>query len=87
MASRGELAAAKWSIDEIREHIGATSLGYLSIEGAVEAVGKPKDHFCLACFNGDYPIEVPKDLQKDMFEKPKVGAFATVQSGQKVLDF
>jgi amidophosphoribosyltransferase len=87
MASRGELAAAKWSIEEIRERIGATSLGYLSIDGAVKAVGKSQDQFCLACFNGDYPIEVPEDLKKDMFEKPKVGAFATVQSGQGKLDF
>ncbi|MER3466524.1 MAG: hypothetical protein C4340_05220, partial [Armatimonadota bacterium] len=79
--------AFRRSVEEIRQHIGATSLGYLSIEGAVEAVGKRKDHFCLACFNGDYPIEVPEELKKDMFEKPKVGAFATVQSGQGKLDF
>ena len=87
MASRGELAAAKWSLDEIREHLGATSLGYLSLEGVVRATGSPKDRFCLACFNGDYPIRVPSELKKDMFEKPKVGAFATVRSGQGTLGF
>ncbi len=87
MASKGQLAAAKWSIDEIREHIGATSLGYLSADGVVKAVGKPKDSFCLACFNGDYPIEVPLQVQKDVFERPKVGAFATVSAGQGALDF
>ena len=87
MARRGELAAAKWSVEEIRQHIGATSLGYLSIDGAVRAVGKPKNTFCLACFNGDYPIPVPVEVQKDIFEKPKVGAFATVRSGQPALEF
>ena len=86
MASKGELAAAKWSIEEICEQIGATSLGYLSVDGVVDAVGLPKDKFCLACFNGDYPIRVPADVQKDVFERPKVGAFATVSAGQRQLD-
>jgi amidophosphoribosyltransferase len=87
MARKGELAAAKWSVDEIRKEIGATSLGYLSVDGVVAAVGKPKDTFCLACFNGDYPIHVPEQVRKDVFEKPKVGAFATVKAGQAALDF
>jgi amidophosphoribosyltransferase len=87
MASRGELAAAKWSLEEIREQINASSLGYLSIDGVVAAVERPKVEFCLACFNGDYPIDVPPDVQKDAFEKPKVGAFATVRSGQGSLEF
>lgn len=83
MCSRGELAAARMSIEEIREHVGATSLGYLSIEGAVEAVGRGKDQFCLACFNGEYPISIPAELGKDAFDKPpEVGQFAAVASGQ-----
>ncbi len=86
MASRGELAAAKWTIEEIKQHIGATSLGYLNPDGAVKSVGKPRDEFCLACFTGEYPIPVPDQVQKDLFEKPKVGAFATVRSGQGLLE-
>jgi amidophosphoribosyltransferase len=86
MASKGELAAAKWSIEEISERIGATSLGYLSVDGVVKAVGGDKGRYCLACFNGDYPISVPLDVQKDVFEKPKVGEFATVTAGQGKLD-
>jgi amidophosphoribosyltransferase len=81
------LAAAKWSVEKIREHIGATTLGYLSIEGAVEAVGRPKNEFCLACFNGDYPIAVPEGVRKDVFEGAKTGAFATVTAGQARLEF
>ena len=88
MASKGELAAAKWSVEEIREHLGATSLGYLSVEGTVRAVGDGKNGFCLACFNGDYPISVPRDLNKLAFEEPpEVGQIGVVQRGQlKLLD-
>ncbi|MCB8932838.1 MAG: amidophosphoribosyltransferase [Chthonomonadaceae bacterium] len=86
MCSRGELAAARMTIDEIRAHVGASSLGYLSIDGAVEAVGRGKDQFCLACFNGEYPIPVPADLRKDAFDTPPdVGQFAAVASGQPLL--
>lgn len=87
MASRGELAAAKWTEEEIRERIGATTLGYLSIDGVVKAVGRKKNRFCLACFDGDYPIPVPEEVRKDVFERPKVGAFATVTMKQSSLPF
>jgi amidophosphoribosyltransferase len=88
MASKGELAAAKWSVDEIRQHLGATSLGYLSIDGTKRAVGSGKNGFCLACFNGDYPIDVPKDLNKLAFEQPpEVGEIGVVRRGQlKLID-
>ncbi|MBX3120254.1 MAG: amidophosphoribosyltransferase [Fimbriimonadaceae bacterium] len=83
MASKGELAAAVMTVQEIKDHIGATSLGYLSIPGAVRAVGKKSDKFCLACFSGEYPIPVPEKVRKDAFEHPpEVGEFATVASGQ-----
>lgn len=83
MCSRGELAAARMSIEEIRKHIGATSLGYLSIQGATEAVGSATGGYCLACFNGQYPIPVPENLSKEAFERvPDVGQIATIQSKQ-----
>ena len=64
MATRWELIAAQKTIPEIRDVIGADSLGYISIDGLVEAVGLPKDIFCLACFTGDYPIEVQLEMDK-----------------------
>ena len=83
MASKGELAAAKMSIEELGKEIGATTLGYLSIEGAVKAVGKTKDQFCLASFSGDYPIPVPNNLSKSAFdEPPEFGEIATISHGQ-----
>jgi amidophosphoribosyltransferase len=64
MATRWELIAARKSIPEIRDFIGADSLGYLSIEGLVESVGLPEDRLCLACLTGDYPIPVQLEMDK-----------------------
>jgi amidophosphoribosyltransferase len=62
MATRDELIAARQSIEEIRAHVGATSLHYLTLEGLQESTGLPRDRFCRACFDGDYPIDVPEEL-------------------------
>lgn len=64
MATRWELIAAQKSIPEIRDFIGADSLGYLSIDGLIKAVGLPRDIFCLACFTGNYPIPVQLEMDK-----------------------
>jgi len=71
MASRWELIAAQKTIPEIRDFIGADSLGYLSIDGLIKAVALPKDTFCLACFTGDYPIPVQLDMDKLALETAK----------------
>ena len=64
MATRWELIAAQKTIPQIRNYIGADSLGYLSIEGLVRAVGLPRENFCMACFTGDYPIPVQLQMDK-----------------------
>jgi len=51
-----ELIGANKTVESIREYIGADSLGYLSLEGLLAAVGSKGDGFCTACLNGDYPI-------------------------------
>ncbi|MCB0826135.1 MAG: amidophosphoribosyltransferase [Armatimonadetes bacterium] len=86
MASKGELIAAVKSIDEISQHLGASSLGYLSVDGAMDAVGEGERRFCRACFTGNYPIPVPDKLSKLAFEEPPdVGEMATVSTGQMSL--
>ena len=67
-----ELIAATKSVDEIRQFIGADSLGYLSIEGVLAALDLPYDRFCFACFDGNYPEPVPYDVEhrKFMLEEP-----------------
>lgn len=79
MSSRGELVAARHSVSEICDLLGADSLGYLSIEGAVEAVGRPASSFCLACFDGRYPVPVEGARDKFAFEGPEVGELTTVR--------
>ncbi len=74
MAKQKELIAAQKSVEEIREHIGATSLGYLSIQGLVRAIGLKRDKFCLACFDGKYPIEIPDDVKVSKFAFEPKGA-------------
>ena len=64
MATRRELIAAQKTLSEIKEIIGADSLGYLSLEGLIAAVGLPQDKFCLACFTGHYPLPVQLEMGK-----------------------
>jgi amidophosphoribosyltransferase len=64
MATKWELIAARKTVPEIREHLGADSLGYLSLDGLIRAVDLPRDIFCLACFTGVYPIPVQIEMDK-----------------------
>jgi len=57
MDTEDQLAAARYSVEEIRRMIGATSLAYLSVDGMVAATGRPKGRLCRACFDGEYPVE------------------------------
>jgi amidophosphoribosyltransferase len=70
MPTRHELVASDLSVEEIRRFVGADSLGYLSLDGMVAATGAPKDDFCRACFDGEYPIEVPGGVGKFLLEQP-----------------
>jgi amidophosphoribosyltransferase len=69
MARRGELIAAHSDVDGIRRHIGADSLGYLSLEGMISATGAQADELCSACFTGDYPMPVQLELDKTVLER------------------
>jgi amidophosphoribosyltransferase len=60
MATRDELIAARLSVDDIGRAIGADSIGYLSPDGLLRAIGVPRDRFCTACLTGLYPLPVPE---------------------------
>lgn len=64
--SADQLIAAGNTVEKIAEYLGLDSLHYLSLDGLVEATGMDKDGFCLACFNGVYPIEPDKNFHKDV---------------------
>ena len=70
MASRKELLAANNTVPEIREFIGADTLGYLSVKGLMKVVGGEGGGFCDACFTGNYPVPVQLELDKLVLETP-----------------
>lgn len=71
-ATKKELIANKLSVPEIKKHVEADSLGYLSIGGLIKATGLKKEEFCLACFNNDYPIKLDKEKGKFILEEKHV---------------
>ena len=68
MPTRQELIAADLTVDQIRSYVSADSLGYLSLEGMVAAAGDGKETFCRACFDGEYPIDIPEGAGKYVLE-------------------
>lgn len=69
---RSELIAHTRSVDEIRAFLGVDSLAYLSLEGMLGCVNGRDPDYCSACFSGEYPIPVPDEFRKDVFETPVV---------------
>ncbi|SNX53033.1 amidophosphoribosyltransferase [Thermoanaerobacterium sp. RBIITD] len=65
--TKKELVGATMTVQEICDYIGADSLNFLSVEGLRKSVGKK--NICAACFDGVYPMEVPKEGNKYLFEK------------------
>ena len=63
-ASRAELIANGLDVEEIRNSIGADSLGYVSLDGLIEATRVPAQRLCTACFTGHYPITIPTDMSE-----------------------
>jgi amidophosphoribosyltransferase len=68
-ADPDELIAANKTVDEVREHIGATSLAYLSLEGLQASTRRPASQFCRACLTRDYPTAIPREARKLQFER------------------
>ncbi|MFQ5883952.1 MAG: amidophosphoribosyltransferase [Thermoplasmata archaeon] len=58
MKTRDQFVANNRSVQEIEKEIGADSLGYISLEGLVEAIGYPKEELCVGCLTGEYPVEI-----------------------------
>ena len=63
-ATKSELIAATKSVAQIREHLKVDTLGYLSIKGMVHAINLPHKDLDLACFNGEYPVNIPEAVQE-----------------------
>ncbi len=69
---RNKLMAANYSLDEIRKYLNADSLHYLSQEGMVKATGLPTNSFCMACYDGNYPVPYDPTVDKQIMERRRV---------------
>ncbi len=84
-ATRAELIANGLDVAEIAASVGADSLGYISLDGMIEATKQPADRLCHACFTGQYPIELPDErlLGKHLLEPtfaPQVSALPVLNN-------
>ena len=66
---RSKLMAANHSLSEIQKYLNADSLAYLSQEGMVAATGLRREGFCMACYDGDYPVPYDPTLDKTIIER------------------
>lgn len=63
-STKGELIACQHTVEEVQTYIGLDSLCYLSLQGMLDATDGNENGFCLACFNGKYPIKPEDDVSK-----------------------
>jgi amidophosphoribosyltransferase len=71
---RSKLMAANHSREEIRRYLNADSLHYLSKEGMIKATGLSKNSFCMACYDGNYPVAYDPKTDKEIMERRRARA-------------
>jgi len=69
-STKGELIAARKTVDELRDYLGLDSLHYLSLPGLLDSTGveSPENNFCKACFDGCYPVGFDDIVSKTCLE-------------------
>lgn len=70
MATKKELIAANYGIEEIKEQLDIDTLGYITLHALVEAIGMPEENLCLGCLNERYPTELPEGIEAETYYKP-----------------
>ena len=70
MATKKELIAANYIVDEIQEQLDIDTLGYITLPALVKAIGMPEEDLCLGCLNEVYPTELPDDIEAETYYKP-----------------
>ncbi|MCT0248952.1 amidophosphoribosyltransferase [Synechococcus sp. CS-205] len=76
--NQDQLIAARLNLAEISDHLGVDSLAYLSQEGMLEAAHDQASHFCTACFDGNYPIEMDDAVRSSKLMLEPTGLAARV---------
>jgi amidophosphoribosyltransferase len=74
---RNQLIAANRTVEEIREYLEVDSLHFLSLEGMLKCMNKPADHYCTACWSGDYRLDVNRPITKLGLERHQLKMFST----------
>ena len=67
--TRSELLASNLTVQEIEDYLDVDSLSYLTLDRLIEATGTSNAGFCSACLTGEYPVEIPDNLSKQVLEK------------------
>ena len=75
--TQDQLIAARLTLQEIEEHLKVDSLAYLSKEGMVEAAHAQSEHFCTACFDGNYPVPMDASIKASKLMLEPAGVAAT----------
>ena len=70
MATKKELIAANYCIEEIKEQLDIDTLGYITLDALIDAIGMPAEDLCLGCLNEEYPTELPDDIAAETYYKP-----------------
>jgi amidophosphoribosyltransferase len=70
-----ELIANGRTVEQIRDFIEVDSLAYLSLDGMLKSMGKTSDHYCTACWSGNYPIPVDMQISKFGLERHQMKMF------------
>jgi len=73
--TREELIAHKRTVEQIRDFLEVDSLAYLSLEGMLACMNKPKGHYCTACWAGEYKLPVDQPMAKFSFERDQMKMF------------
>lgn len=77
-ADQTKLIAHNRSVEEIRDYLGIDSLHFLSLKGLLECVATehtPSEHYCTACYSGEYPIDIEHPLTKGILERRQMEIF------------
>jgi amidophosphoribosyltransferase len=75
--TRQELIAHQRTVEQVRQFLEVNSLAYLSLEGLLACMDLPHEHYCTACWSGQYKIPIDQPQDKFSFERDQVEAFKT----------
>jgi len=73
--TKEELIANNRTLEQIRDFLGVDTLGYMSLEGLLGCAALPRDHYCTACWGGNYKIPISGVITKLALERFQMKMF------------